>query len=123
MMRCWVRTGVGAAFAFAALIACDSASAPVDETAKADVPADAVVVMEASSFTTKSLTLFEGKKTTIEIVNNDSIPHDFAIESLGVNSGTIGPGKRVQRTVVATKGAREFACTFHPEMKGRIEVV
>jgi hypothetical protein len=49
------------------------------------------------------ITLTAGEETTIEIVNNDSMPHDFAIESLDLNAGTVEPGETVVTTVVATK--------------------
>jgi plastocyanin len=122
MRRRGVRTAVGVAFAAAAFIGCGSDPAPVDDL-KNGVSPDVLVVMEASAFTTPSLTLEEGKETAIEIVNKDSVPHDFVIGSLGVKTGTIAPGKRVTSTVVATKGTYQFVCTFHPQMKGRIEVV
>ncbi len=106
-----------------ALIGCGSSSPSMNETSVSGASTDVVVVMEGSSFKPKSITLHEGKETTVEVVNNDSVPHDFAIESLDLNTGTISPGKRVVRKVVPTKSTREFACTFHPGMKGRIEVV
>ncbi|MDQ3978354.1 MAG: cupredoxin domain-containing protein [Actinomycetota bacterium] len=121
MMRRWVGTVVGVALA--TLIGCGSASVPVDEMSTDGVSEHAVVVMEASAFSTSSLTLYAGKETAIEIVNNDSVPHDFVIRSLGVTTGTIAPGRRVLRTVAATKGTHQFVCTFHPGMKGRMEVV
>jgi uncharacterized membrane protein/plastocyanin len=106
-----------------ALVGCSSTSASVNDASTTDVSADVVVVMEDASFQTESITLSEGDESTIEIVNKDSVPHDFAIESLDLNAGTIEPGESAVTTVVAIKTTHEFACTFHPGMKGHIEVV
>ncbi len=110
-------------FAIAVLAACGSDPAPGTGTPTGNVATDVVVVMEASSFKPASISLSAGKPTTIEIRNDDSVPHDFAIEALELKTGTIAPGKRVTRTVVASRTVHEFTCTFHPEMKGRIEVL
>jgi plastocyanin len=113
-----------AVLAALALVGCSSTSASLsDASTTADSGNRVVVVMEDASFKTEEITLPEGKGTTIEIVNNDSMPHDFAIEFLDLNAGTVEPRETVFTTVVAAKGTSEFVCTLHPGMKGRIRVV
>jgi uncharacterized membrane protein/plastocyanin len=113
-----------AALAAVALVGCSSNSASLsDASTTAGAEERIVVVMEDASFKTEEITLTEGRKTTIEVVNNDSMPHDFAIDSLDLNSGTVEPGQTVVMPVVATRDASEFVCTFHSGMKGRINMV
>lgn len=112
-----------AIFAALALVACGPDSDPVNEAPSAGDSADIAVVIDDLTFETETITLHDDEEASIEIVNNDSVPHDFAIASAGLNTGTISPGESVMTTVEATESTREFVCTFHPEMRGRIEVV
>jgi plastocyanin len=79
------------------------------------------VVADNTSFSPGALDLPRGKKVTVEIHNEDDTAHDFAIESLDLNTGTIEPGKVATATFVVPRGPTEFICTYHSGMTGTIE--
>ena len=47
--------------------------------------------------------------------------HDFAIESLDLNTGPIEEGEVATATFAASESGAEFVCTYHSDMTGRIE--
>jgi plastocyanin len=57
---------------------------------------------------------------TIEWVNKDLVPHT-ATSAARFDSATIDAG-RSWKFKVATAGKFDYVCTFHPTMKGTIEV-
>ena len=72
--------------------------------------------------TPETLSLTAGDEVTVEVANDDSAAHDFAIESLDLNTGTVESGEVANATFMVPGEGVEFVCTFHPDMTGRIEV-
>jgi plastocyanin len=77
--------------------------------------------MKGMKFEPSTLRVKTGEEITVEVSNEDDTAHDFAIESLDLNTGTIEAGEVSTATLTVPKGGQEFVCTFHPEMKGRLE--
>ena len=113
-----------AAVALLGLAACNS-SEPVGDVARgASSNADAIQVamVEGEAFDPGTLNLTAGEEVSVEVTNDDSAAHDFAIESLDLNTGTVESGEVANATFTVPDEGVEFVCTFHPEMTGRIEV-
>jgi plastocyanin len=71
------------------------------------------------------LTGSASQSITLEIKNEGSVPHNFSIESLGVDV-TIDPGSSQEVDVkFPASGTVEFFCSFHRSlgMAGELEVV
>ena len=79
------------------------------------------LVADGGAFEPSVLKLPAGEEVTVNVTNRDGIPHDFVIESIGVKTETIEPGSSVGVTFVAPNSPTDFVCTFHPDMKGRID--
>jgi plastocyanin len=79
------------------------------------------IVTVDSAFTPETLELNAGQKVTVEITNEDVVPHDFEIEVLDLSTGTIEAGEIATATFTVPEGTTEFACTYHSGMTGRIE--
>ena len=78
------------------------------------------VTIDAASFSPASLTIRPGD--TVHWVNKDLIPHTAtAAGKGGFDSGSIAPGKWWRHTF-KTKGTLPYVCTFHPTMKGKLEI-
>jgi plastocyanin len=106
-----------------ALSACGSNGGSSGDAAIEGSNSDVVeLLIDGGSFDPETLELSKDEQVTVKIVNNDSTPHDFAIESIDLHTDTIKPGDAVNATFVAREGAAEFVCTLHPDMKGRIEL-
>jgi plastocyanin len=117
-----VRLLAVAGIALLGLSACNS-SEPTGNVAEGAAPADSIkIVMGDESFDPGTLNLQAGKEVTVEVTNDDDTPHDFAIESLELNTGTIEAGEVANATFTVPDEGLEFVCTFHPDMTGRIEV-
>jgi plastocyanin len=95
-------------------------SGGVSEGRAGAVPVE--MVMDERAFVPRALTLSAGERVTFEITNEDNEPHDFAIESVGLNTGVIEPGGATTATIALGEGDTEFVCTLHPEMTGTITV-
>jgi uncharacterized membrane protein/plastocyanin len=80
-----------------------------------------MLVAKDSSFEPDVLELPAGVKVTVKVTNEDGVPHDFAVASIGVKTETIEPGSSDTVTFVAPDSRTEFVCTFHPDMKGGID--
>ena len=76
------------------LAACSSAE-PAGDVAQGPADGDNVVRIEMtdSKFVPANLELEAGEEVTVEVTNNDSMVHDFAIESLDLNTGPIEEGE------------------------------
>ena len=72
-------------------------------------------------FEPETLELTAGETVTIEVTNEGSTAHDFAIEELDLNTGTMEAGQVKSATLEVPEGTTKFRCTFHPEMEGSIE--
>jgi nitrite reductase (NO-forming) len=79
------------------------------------------LVAKDSSFEPDVLELPAGVKVTVKVTNEDGVPHDFAIASIGLKTETIEPGSSDTVTFVTPDSPTEFVCTFHPDMKGGID--
>jgi|GEM_PF-2374157 len=55
-------------------------------------------------------------------IHNDGMVHDFAIESLDLNTGPIEEDAVATATFTAPESGAEFVCTYHSDMTGRIEI-
>ena len=105
------------------LTACNSSEPAGDVAQGAAAAADSIkVVAAASSFEPETLNLEAGEEVTVEVTNDDDMAHDFAIESLELNTGTIEAGDVANATFTVPDEGIEFVCTFHPDMTGRIKV-
>ena len=106
-----------------ALSACSSSEPTGDVASGAAADADSIkVVATDESFDPGTLNLETGEEVTVEVTNDDDMAHDFAIESLELNTGTIEGGEVANATFTVPDEGVEFVCTFHPDMTGRIEV-
>jgi plastocyanin len=78
-------------------------------------------VIDDMAFVPDVLQLEPGQEVTVEVSNEDSIPHDFVVESVDVSAGTIEPGGAATATFTVPPSDTTFVCTIHPDMTGRIE--
>lgn len=107
--------------AAAGLAACDS-SEPAGDVAEGPAGGEATpLTINDNKFEPSTLKVKSGEEIMVEVSNEDDIAHDFAIESLDLNTGTIEAGKVSTATLTVPKGGLEFVCTFHSDMKGRLE--
>jgi plastocyanin len=79
------------------------------------------IVADDNHFDPNGLELDAGEEVEIEIRNNDDTAHNFAIGSLDLNTGTIGPGEVATARFTVPDDGVEFVCTLHDGMSGRIE--
>ena len=118
-----VRVLAFAGVALLGLTACSSSEPAGDVASGAADTADSIkVVATDESFDPGTLNLEAGEEVTVEVTNDDDMAHDFAIESLELNTGTIEAGEVANATFTVPDGGVEYVCTFHPDMKGRIDV-
>jgi plastocyanin len=117
-----VRVLVVAGVALVGLTACNS-SEPSGDVARGAAPADSIrIVAVDQSFAPGSLDLEAGVEVTVVVTNDDDMAHDFAIESLELNTGTIEAGEVANATFTVPDEGVEYVCTFHPDMTGRLKV-
>ena len=103
------------------LTACAPSSESAGDVGKGSAPGEAVrVTIDDSVFAPDVLEAAPGEEMTVEVKNDDSIPHDFAIESMDLNTGTIEPGQTAYATFTVPNEPLEFVCTYHDGMDGRI---
>lgn len=76
------------------------------------------VKIEGMQFSPATLKVHRGDSVTWR--NNDLVPHT-ATAAGHFDSGDIAPGKTFTRKM-DQPGAYDYVCTYHPGMKGRIEV-
>lgn len=86
----------------------------------AAAPAVHTVVIEATSFRPATLRVRVGD--TIVWRNDDMFPHTATSRDGGFDSGSIAPGSSWRHTVGAGTGTTSYVCTYHPTMKGVLEV-
>ena len=117
-----IRVLAVAGVAFVGLTAWSS-SEPSGDVARGSAPADSIrIVALDQSFDPGTLDLKAGEEVTVEVTNDDDMAHDFAIDSLELNTGTIGAGEVANATFTVPDEGVEYVCTFHPDMTGRIKV-
>lgn len=66
------------------------------------------------------LELRSGAELTLEVTNTGDTPHDFSIEELDLNTGTIEPGEVATATLTVPDKAIEYVCSYHSDMRGEI---
>jgi plastocyanin len=57
---------------------------------------------------------------TVTWTNADPFPHTVTAKGAGVESGTIAPSGGKWTYTVKSKGEIDYACRFHPSMKGAV---
>jgi plastocyanin len=88
-------------------------------TAGPQAGAAALVTMQTTGFEPRVLTVKVGDRITW--VNNDLFPHTATADDKAFDSGSIAPSGTWD--LVAKKpGTYTYTCTFHPNMKGTINV-
>jgi plastocyanin len=116
--------GFGLSVCALALIsaACSSTSEPSGDVDRGAVSGDAMrIIAEDTDFRPAMLDAGPGSKVTVEIINKDDTSHDFAVESMGLNTGTIDANQIATATFKMPDNAVGFVCTYHDGMTGRIE--
>ncbi|HZW04328.1 MAG TPA: cupredoxin domain-containing protein, partial [Anaerolineaceae bacterium] len=97
--------------------------------------APAAVTLQLSAtdnqFSTNQFTVPAGAQVVIEFVNNDAVPHNFALfessaleNEIFVGDTITGPGESItyEFTAPDTPGDYYFLCTVHPFMNGTFTV-
>ena len=111
-----------ALLAVLALVACTPSSEAKGNVGTGETPdASVEITIDEGSFDPDTIQLPAGEEVTVQLTNEDGTVHDFAIETLDINTGTIEPGKSAYATFVMPEESVEFVCTFHSGMEGRIE--
>jgi plastocyanin len=83
-------------------------------------PKTHTVVMEGMVFRPAALTIHSGD--TIVWVNTDIVEHTATSATAGgFDSKMVRPGQSWKQTIRA-KGALPYVCTYHPTMKGTLQV-
>jgi plastocyanin len=83
-------------------------------------PKTHTVVMEAMVFRPAALTISPGD--TIVWVNKDIVEHTATSATAGgFDSKMVRPGDSWKHTI-RTKGALPYVCTYHPTMRGTLQV-
>lgn len=103
--------------------ACASGEEADDGTlAATDVTAtDDVATIEIADFAfSGDFDLVPGE--TVQVVNNDGVPHTFTADDGSFDTGTIDPGDSVTFTVPGTEGSIDVFCSIHPSMTARLEI-
>jgi plastocyanin len=104
------------------MTACSPDSEPSGDVGSGPAEGDAVsLVADDTFFEPEALELTAGETVTVEVTNEGSTVHDFAIEHLDLNTGTINSGDVATATFTVPEGTTTFKCTFHPGMEGTIE--
>jgi plastocyanin len=102
--------------------ACSNTSEPTGDVDKGPATADALkIIAEDTEFRPALLQAEVGQEVTVEVTNKDDTVHDFAVESLDLNTGTLDANQIATATFTMPGKAVEFVCTYHDGMTGRIE--
>jgi plastocyanin len=72
------------------------------------------VAMSNFEFAPATLEATAGEASVL-VTNSDAFNHDFAIESLDINTGLIGPGSQKLVEIDAPAGEYFFRCTLHSD--------
>jgi plastocyanin len=81
-------------------------------------PRTHTVSVEGMRFVPETLEVQRGD--TVEWVNNDLVPHTVTASG-AFDSGSIAPKARWKR-VIGKAGMIPYVCSFHPTMKGTLQV-
>lgn len=74
--------------------------------------------------TNPTLHVSANKPTKLVILNKDFVKHDFISDELGVNTAYLSTEQDFVTGIASNKtGNYTYYCSFHPEMRGIIEIV
>jgi plastocyanin len=111
-----------AAIAAFLLAACEGSSDPKGNVSSGPADQNAVEIdIQDAQFSPSTLELPAGDTITVEVSNHDGTTHDFAIESMNLNTGTIESDGVATATFTVPDEPTEFVCTYHDGMAGTIE--
>ena len=117
-----IKLFAAAVFTAALLVACAKTSDPSGNVGAGPAGGDAEqIVIVDRAFEPRTLELTAGQEVVVEVTNEDGAGHDFAIDSLDLNTGTVESGKVATATFTVPEGTTKFRCTYHSGMEGRIE--
>ncbi len=103
------------------LIASCQRSDPKGDVGRGKTNTEAVEVLALdNSFTPSTIEARAGDEITVEIENIGDSAHEFKIEDLDLNTGTIGAGEIAHATLIVPRGTTEFVCSYHGGMTGEI---
>jgi plastocyanin len=119
------KVGIGLALLVAGIVAVGGACSPSSdasgEVGSGRAAERAVEVVAGDQFFEPDvLEIRTGTEVTIEVTNTGDMPHDFSIEELDVNTGTIEPGEVATATFTVPDKTIEFVCSYHSDMRGEI---
>ena len=61
-----------------------------------------------------------GGQVTVNLTNEDDVPHTFTIEDTECDTGNVDKGKSKEVSFTMPETEVEFICTIHPDMKGTL---
>lgn len=74
--------------------------------------------------TNPTLHVSANQPTKLVILNKDFVKHDFISDELGVNTAYLSTEQDFVTGIASNKtGNYTYYCSFHPEMRGIIEIV
>jgi plastocyanin len=115
----WVRLCAGLFALSVVLVACgDDGDGGGTETGGGGGGGGDTVVIEGFAFDPSTITV--SGPTELTITNNDSATHTFTLDDGGLDQ-EIGGGETVSVTVDVAQ-TTGFACRFHPQMTGTVQV-
>lgn len=116
--------GVAAIVVAGLLLGACMSSDPSGDVGSGPADGDAIELIAADNrFLPTTIEAKAGDEITVEVENTGDSPHEFQIEELDLNTGTIEPGRTAHATLTVPDGTTEFACAYHDGMKGRIETI
>ncbi|HKR72680.1 MAG TPA: cupredoxin domain-containing protein [Candidatus Nitrosocosmicus sp.] len=73
--------------------------------------------------TNPTLQVSSNQPTKLIILNKDFVKHDFISEELGINTAYLSAEQDFVTGIASNKtGNYTYYCSFHPEMRGTIEI-
>ena len=74
-------------------------------------------------FQLQNRNLSTNQPTKLIILNKDFVKHDFISEELGINTAYLSAEQDFVTGIASNKtGNYTYYCSFHPEMRGTIEI-
>lgn len=74
--------------------------------------------------TNPTLHVNSNQPTKLIVLNKDFVKHDFISEELGINTAYLTTEQDFVTGIASNKtGNYTYYCSFHPEMKGVIEII
>ncbi|GAB5601820.1 hypothetical protein FJNA_03440 [Thermus sp. FJN-A] len=79
-------------------------------------------VIQIQGFAYHPSQCFVARGASVRFQNQDSVPHTATAENGSFNTGTLNPGQTSDPIALNQLGTHPYFCTFHPGMRGSIEV-